>query len=111
MAALARYDNTWITFIPLITALSICISWSISLAHLLVPFVHRLSLSDEIPVMSLLGRGVEDYPWPVEQAQVQLIGEDLTITFDAEEVDEPDRNSPLTTEGEEKGDLITYDLV
>jgi hypothetical protein len=110
MAALARYDNSWITYILVIAALSICAAWSISTAHLLVPFVHRLSLPDGMPVLTLLGRGVEDYPWPVEKARIRLIGEELEITFDVEEeVVDPDRTGPIITE--EKGDLISYDLV
>lgn len=110
IAALARYDNTWITYILVIAALSICAAWSISTAHLLVPFVHRLSLPDEMPVLTLLGRGVEDYPWPVEKARIRLIGEELEITFDVEEeVVDLDRTGPIITE--EKGDLVSYDLV
>lgn len=110
MAALARYDNSWITYSLVITALSICTAWSISTAHLLVPLVHRLSLPDEMPVLTLLGRGVEDYPWPVEKARIRLIGEELEITFDVEEeVVDLDRTGPIITE--EKGDLVSYDLV
>ncbi|KAH8090796.1 hypothetical protein HD553DRAFT_321392 [Filobasidium floriforme] len=110
MAALARYDNSWITYTLVITALSICTAWTISTAHLLVPFVHRLSLPDEMPVLTLLGRGVEDYPWPVEKARIRLIGDELEITFGVEEeVVDLDRTGPIITE--EKGDLVSYDLV
>lgn len=107
--SLARYDNSWLTMIPVVTTISICICWIISLAHLLVPFVHRLSLEDKIPVLELLGRGVEDYPWPVEEAQIRIIADQLTIMFEAEVADEADPLGPMTSD--EKTELVAYDLV
>lgn len=111
MMTLARYDATWLTLVPFITTISICIAWSISFAHLLVPFVHRLSLADEIALMTLLGRGVEAYPWPVEEAQIRLIADQLMVELDLETADRIDQSNLPARAMEEKCKLVVYDLV
>jgi hypothetical protein len=74
MIIFARYHEDWLSLAPVIVNIGLCVFWSSSVAHLLVPFVHRLLIkSDGISTLELASRDVEDFPWSDgDEGQVQL---------------------------------------
>jgi hypothetical protein len=62
LLALAIAQDSYLTLTPIIINVTLCIFWPVSIAHMLVPFVHRLVVRhDDISFWELFGRDVGEY--------------------------------------------------
>jgi hypothetical protein len=78
LLALAIAQDSYLTLTPIIINVTLCIFWPVSIAHMLVPFVHRLVVRhDDISFWELFGRDVGEYPWSnSEDMQIELVAEE-----------------------------------
>jgi hypothetical protein len=78
LLALATTQESYLPLTAAIINVTLCIFWPVSIAHMLVPFVHRLVVRhDDISFWELFGRDVEEYPWSnSEDVQIELVAEE-----------------------------------
>jgi len=78
LLALATTQETYLPLIAAIINVTLCIFWPVSVAHILVPFIHRMIVKhDPISLSELFGRDVEEYPWSnSEEVQIEWVVEE-----------------------------------
>lgn len=81
LLALAREQESYLPLSPLIINVTLCIFWPVSVAHVLVPFVHRMMVKhDRISLWDLVGRDVEEYPWSnSDDVQFEVVAEEAGL--------------------------------